>query len=439
MGHLLNLGVSTVFNGLVLVVDILLQDEDGVLVVSGHWQLRDFNLTLLQVDDNLKVVLELLDTADGLALLVCNKPTLLFQLLDVFLVPTNERLEVLETPIRGFLLFIHLQADVTLFNNLVELLLNNGGTWTITVVIVNFLLFHLLDHLLNSEVVNSREGIQVNNVRLHLDALFNGHLNATLGLTLRDKLNVVLFDELLFTAVLLKLKNLFLLRLITGDLLLEVLHLVVAVLLEYHLFLEGLVKGVELLAVLVLRGTGFTAFVHHDDQADNVEFLLVDAVLEEETLLVEGEEPLLEFVFDVNDLISDVLEGELPCLTLLLFELLFLLEELTVALALVFGHFLVGLGHPVFADQLLLKQVLFLLECEFTAHHDLETTLADSITLELSLSFKSLTLFLSKSGTLLLSQVSLDFNLVVSNFENVLRCLKEILLLLVDINRLFQV
>jgi len=94
-------------------------------------------------------------------------------------------------------------------------------------------------------------------------------------------------------------------------------------------------------------------------------------VLIEETLLIEGKETLLKLIFNVYNIISDVLQCELPSLSLFLFKLLLLLQEVTVTLSLVIIHLLVWLIHPVFPHQLHLKQVLIFFECKFTAHHDL--------------------------------------------------------------------
>jgi hypothetical protein len=69
VGHVGDLGVTLTLDETVLQVDILLQDQDSVLIVSGDWQLRNFDLTLLEVDNDLEVVLEFLDSALGLALL----------------------------------------------------------------------------------------------------------------------------------------------------------------------------------------------------------------------------------------------------------------------------------------------------------------------------------------------------------------------------------
>lgn len=64
--HLLDLLVASLHDLLVLHLDHAALDEDRVLVVGGDGELRDFNLALLEVNDHLKVVLELRDTIGGL-------------------------------------------------------------------------------------------------------------------------------------------------------------------------------------------------------------------------------------------------------------------------------------------------------------------------------------------------------------------------------------
>jgi len=81
-------------------------------------------------------------------------------------------------------------------------------------------------------VIDCAERIKLNNVRLHLDTLLERYLNTTLRLSFADELDVILFDKLLLTTVLFKLRNLLLFRLVVGDLLLEVLHLIIAILKE---------------------------------------------------------------------------------------------------------------------------------------------------------------------------------------------------------------
>lgn len=71
-------------------------------------------------------------------------------------------------------------------------------------------------------------------------------------------------------------------------------------------------------------------------------------MLIEETLFGECKETLLKLIFNVYNIISDVLQCELPSLSLFLFKLLLLLQEVTVTLSLVIIHLLVWLIHPVF-------------------------------------------------------------------------------------------
>ena len=90
VGHVGDLGITLTLDETVLQVDILLQDQDSVLVVSSDWQLRNFDLTLLEVNDDLKVVLEFLYSALGLALLDRDNLQLLVKLLDLLIVPLNK-------------------------------------------------------------------------------------------------------------------------------------------------------------------------------------------------------------------------------------------------------------------------------------------------------------------------------------------------------------
>jgi hypothetical protein len=58
--------VSSVLDLRVLKVNVLAIDQNGILVVGGNRQLRHLNLTLLEIDDNLKVELEFLLSLAGL-------------------------------------------------------------------------------------------------------------------------------------------------------------------------------------------------------------------------------------------------------------------------------------------------------------------------------------------------------------------------------------
>lgn len=59
-----------------------------------------------------------------------------------------------------------------------------------------------------------------------------------------------------------------------------------AVLQEQRFLLEFLSQLIQLIAVLVLRSAGLAAFVHHNDETDNIELLLVDTVLVEQSEFV---------------------------------------------------------------------------------------------------------------------------------------------------------
>lgn len=171
VGHVGHFGVSTILNVLILLVNRLLQDKNGVLVISGNWELRYFNLTLLEVDNDFEVVLELLDAGKSFPLLVLHNVEGLLQLGHIHFIPLDEGLQVVDALVGLFFLFVHAESDVTLFDDLVELLLNDGWAWSITLEVVNFLLLHLLNKFIDSEVVNGGEGVQINDVVLHLNAL----------------------------------------------------------------------------------------------------------------------------------------------------------------------------------------------------------------------------------------------------------------------------
>jgi hypothetical protein len=85
-------------------------------------------LSLLQVNDDLEVVLQLLNAADGFALLVADNVELFLQLSDIRLVPLDELFQVEQAFVGRLFLLVHLESDVTLLHDLVELLLDNRWT-----------------------------------------------------------------------------------------------------------------------------------------------------------------------------------------------------------------------------------------------------------------------------------------------------------------------
>lgn len=288
-------------------------------------------------------------------------------------------------------------------------------------------------------MINRCERIKIHNVRFHLLSLLNRHLNPALRLTFLDKLDIVFLHQLLITAVFLQLRDLLPLRLIIRDLLLEISHLVIAVLQENFLFFVFSSEVIQLLRILVLAGACFTPLMHHNDEADDIKLLLVDAVLIKEPLLIEFEELLFEAVLNIDDFIADVFELELPRFALFVFEFFFFLEPFTVAGTFFIGHFFVGFVHPLFFGDVELSRGLFLFEDKFTTHHHLDTTSAHSVTFEFSFTLETSSFFFSETVFILLGQVLLNLNLRRINLENTFRVFKLMSLRLKLVNLLSQI
>jgi len=150
-GHILDLCITLILDVSVLLVNIILQDQDSVLVVSSNRFLGHLYLTLLEVNDHFKVILQLLNPADGLGLLPGHISELLIQLTDLSIVPLDEVLQVLKALVVCFLGLVHLDTLITLLDNLIELFFDDGWARSISFVVIDFLLLHLLDDLVHSE------------------------------------------------------------------------------------------------------------------------------------------------------------------------------------------------------------------------------------------------------------------------------------------------
>ena len=90
--HVRYFRVAFRLNKAVLQIDVALQDQDRILVISGHRCLCHFDLSLFQVDNHLEVVLELLDSIQSLGLLLGDNPQLILQLVNLLGIPLIERL-----------------------------------------------------------------------------------------------------------------------------------------------------------------------------------------------------------------------------------------------------------------------------------------------------------------------------------------------------------
>jgi hypothetical protein len=80
--HVVDLRITFMLNEQVLLVDILFENHNSVFVVSSDWQLGNFDLTLLEVNDNFKVVFQLLDPCHCLSLLGRHNLELIIKFVD---------------------------------------------------------------------------------------------------------------------------------------------------------------------------------------------------------------------------------------------------------------------------------------------------------------------------------------------------------------------
>lgn len=97
-------------------------------------------------------------------------------------------------------------------------------------------------------------------------------------------------------------------------------------------------------------------------ESDDLQLLLLDAGLIEQSLLVKREELLLELGLDLLDFVFDVLELDQPLLALLFTRVFHALLKLLQTLLLVFTHFFLRLVHPLFTNELVIELALLLLE-----------------------------------------------------------------------------
>ena len=90
--HESDLHISLSDNFLVFIIDYVLRNQDGILVVRSDWKLRHFNLSLLQINDNFKIVSDFLDPIECLLLssilsleVVINFSEVILEMVDVLL------------------------------------------------------------------------------------------------------------------------------------------------------------------------------------------------------------------------------------------------------------------------------------------------------------------------------------------------------------------
>jgi len=221
------------------------------------------------------------------------------------------------------------------------------------------------------------------------------------------------------------------------DVSVELIHLVNADMQEVSLLIKLLLRFDVLIVELEDILFSSLNIMEERGETDNVELLLVDTGIEENSLFVERKELLLKLGLDLDDLSSNSLEIDFPLLLLLLNAILDSLLKLSESDLLVFSHLGLWLVHPVLSDKLILKLVLLFLHDKLvSSHHGHETTLVDivsskkglTLTLSLSLFFHSLSLLFS------VESLNLDLGLLI-DLEDVIWVLK--LMLAEGLNVLF--
>lgn len=157
--HLVDLALSTVSNLVVFILDYLLVDENGILIVSGDWKLRYFYLSLFHVNHDLKVILELLASIGDLTKTGMQFIILILNFVLAFSQVVDEALEVVETSGVLLLNLVHFDSQLPLTNKVIKLVLKDIRLELIPLEVVFFRLLFELDLLLDSSEIESAIGV----------------------------------------------------------------------------------------------------------------------------------------------------------------------------------------------------------------------------------------------------------------------------------------
>jgi hypothetical protein len=157
--HKLDLELTLSVDFLVLVVNQITRNEDGILVVSGNRKLRNFDLALLKVADHLEVVADLVNSIQSLVL--CNGLTLVLfvEIVKLVLKMLNVVIELLDLVFKLFFVLEHLNSAVTLLHKTFEVFLAKPCN-IILLKVEDFSFFVILHDLLYASSVNSAEWIE---------------------------------------------------------------------------------------------------------------------------------------------------------------------------------------------------------------------------------------------------------------------------------------
>lgn len=249
-------------------------------------------------------------------------------------------------------------------------------------------------------------------MRLHFINLLRGHSNLAVSSACLDEVEDLARLEVLLAADGLNF-DLLLSKGLVVLLLLIILSVLVVTDVDELLFLfKHLFFFDELIAVLDDILCSLLHVMECNGQAHDLELLLVDAGVEEYAFFVCREQLLLELDLDLDNLLLDALQVDLPLFALLFFGVGKSLLELLKFDLFVLIHLFLGLVHPLFTHELVFELVLLLLEDELIAsNHGLEAALPNVVALKECLLLLALALGFLHLGTLLGIEVPFDSDL----------------------------
>ena len=111
--HLLNFGLTSALDLFILVVDYVFGNQNGIFIIGGYWKLRNFDLSLPQVDNGFEIESDLLDSVSCLLLgndlafmLLFHFTILFFQIVDVLL-------QLSDLVLKLFFVFVHFSSAIS--------------------------------------------------------------------------------------------------------------------------------------------------------------------------------------------------------------------------------------------------------------------------------------------------------------------------------------
>lgn len=359
--HQVNLDLSFLHDFCVLVVNDVSLDKNGIFIVRCNWKLRNFNLALLKVRNDLKVVSNLLESFQSL---LPSRELLVEVLLDlaVLLIMEGDVLgHHLDLLVNLVSVNVHLNSGNPLLTKLFEVL--HREVSNVVFFVVKLLLFiFFLNLLVDLVFFNSIEGVKLVDFLKHgvllLLKLFRKSLllafaifdegNQWLGVCFREDLSnfLLLISEFL----------------VVCESALKVAGKMLEGVDQEDLLLLLLVKLFDFLAIFILIKFSLLEIMQLNDKSDDEEFLLKNSHVEEELLLVEHQEFFLKSALDVENFLLVLSKLLLPGLLLLLLVLLLLLLKLFEPDFLFVSEFFRVLGHHPFLHlEVHLHGVLLLL------------------------------------------------------------------------------